>query len=263
MFFNNNQKIKSWRDFAWSVRGVQEKILNCLDDYPDSVLVTGCQRSGGTMLARVITNSDGMMNYWFSNDDELDAAQILSGRVEHEPRGRYCFQTTYLNERYSEYFEHQGQRIVWSLRNPHSVVYSMVYNWKRFALNELFLQCGFDQMDYRDRIRFQKFGILGVPPIRRAAYAFNGKISQLFDLKENYPEGQLTVLDYDTLVMNKNTLLPLLYERIDVDYKPEYAEAISERSLNKKNSLKPDEKEIVEYLCMPVYEAALELINLK
>jgi hypothetical protein len=48
-----------------------------------------------------------MTQYYFGSDNELDAALILSGRVAHEPQGRYCFQTTYLNECYSEYFEHR------------------------------------------------------------------------------------------------------------------------------------------------------------
>jgi ligand-binding sensor domain-containing protein len=44
-------------------------------------------------------------NYWFGRDDELDAALILSGHVDHQQNGRYCFQTTYINECFREYFE--------------------------------------------------------------------------------------------------------------------------------------------------------------
>ncbi len=118
-------------------------LLHRIDEFPDSVLVTGCQRSGTTALARAINASPAMVDYRFGRDDELDAAQILAGRVDHVPRGRYCFQTTYLNQCYGEYLEHRSpQRIVWVLRNPYSVVYSMVYNWGRFAFNELFAACG-------------------------------------------------------------------------------------------------------------------------
>lgn len=261
--FNKTNNVTTWPAFARRVRGTQEKLLNRLDNFPDSVLVTGCQRSGGTMLARVITQSEGMVNYWFGKDDELDAALVLSGRAEEKCRGRYCFQTTYLNERYPEYGEHPDHRIIWSLRNPHSVVYSMVYNWKRFALNELFLQCGYGQMDHRDRIRFQRFGLLGVPPIRRAAYAYNGKVGQLFQLKRDYPQGRFALLEYDGLVREKERLLPAVYDFIGLPFKERYAQPISSRSLDKKDKLSAAERGVVENLCMPVYEAALAEVTLK
>ncbi|MEW5788594.1 MAG: hypothetical protein AB1899_12150 [Pseudomonadota bacterium] len=254
---------KTWQAFARRVRGTQEKLLTRLDDYPDSVLVTGCQRSGGTMLARVLTGSEGMVNYWFGDDDELDAALVLAGTVPEPPRGRYCFQTTYLNERYREYFEHPGQRIVWSLRNPHSVVYSMVYNWKDFALNELFLACGYAEMDHVDRIRFQRFGLLGIPRIRRAAYAYNGKVKQVFELRQHYHPDRLTILEYDQLVREKTRLLPELYARIGLAYQDRYADPISERSLKKKDKLKPAESKLLDAVCMPVYEAARAILTLK
>ena len=88
-----------------------------------AILVTGCQRSGTTILSRIITRSDGMVDYWFGRDDELDAALILSGHVWHSPVGRYCFQTTYLNECYEEYFQCDlNQKIIWMIRSPYSVI---------------------------------------------------------------------------------------------------------------------------------------------
>lgn len=259
----NTTSPTTWPRFARLVRGTQEKLLTRLDAFSDSVLVTGCQRSGGTMLSRVITQSEGMVNYWFGKDDELDAALILSGHVSYEAHGRHCFQTTYLNERYPEYLEHPRHQIIWSLRNPHSVVYSMVHNWRRFALNELFLQCGYAHMDYRDRIRFQRFGILGVAPIRRAAYAYVGKVSQVFYLKDRYPANRLTILEYDQLVRDKSRLLPALYQRIDLPYKEHYAEPISERSLGKKDRLTEAERTVVDDLAAPVFERALGMVDLK
>ena len=238
-------------------------LLIRLDDFADSILVTGCQRSGGTMLARMITKSEGMINYRFGKDDELDAALILSGVVPHMPHGRYCFQTTYLNECYPEYFEHPVHRIVWSLRNPHSVIYSMIYNWKNFALNEVFLTCGYSQMDHVDRVRFQRFGIFGIPRIRRAAYAFNGKVRQLFELRRGYPADQVAVLEYDQLIHEKARLLPKLYEFIGLPYKQEYAAPINQLSLSKKDKLNPEEKQLIELVCMPVYESALRELTIK
>lgn len=253
----------TWLAFARKIRSTQDKLLNRLGDFPDPILITGCQRSGGTMLSRVITGSEGMENFWFSKDEELDAALILSGTVPHVPRGRYCFQTTYLNERWPEYLEHAGRyTMVWSLRNPYSVIYSMVYNWKRFALNEVFLTCGYAHMDHADRVRFQRFGILGVAPIKRAAYAFVGKVGQLSDLHRSLPEENLHILEYDRLVRGKNELLPQLYERIRLAYKPEYGQPISDRSLGKKSHLTAAEQVVVDRICGETWERALGLVNL-
>lgn len=173
----NSKTINTWRKFSRCVKFRQDKLLLRLDDFPNSILIAGCQRSGTTMLARIITQSEGMVNYWFGPDDELDAALILSGHEAHQPRGRYCFQTTYLNERYPEYFEHENFRMVWILRNPHSVVHSMLHNWKDFALNNLFSSCAAQLVEERYRRRHEILGIwvclgycvLAMPTMRRQA----------------------------------------------------------------------------------------------
>jgi len=52
------------------VRSKRCRLLNKLDEFPNAVLVTGCQRSGTSMRARVITLSEGMTYYWFGDNDE-------------------------------------------------------------------------------------------------------------------------------------------------------------------------------------------------
>jgi hypothetical protein len=261
LFFSND--ITSWRGFAKEVRSKQLKLLVNLENFPNSILVTGCQRSGGTILAQVITQSNGIVNQRVGRDAELDSALILSGHMQQAINGRCCFQTTFLNERYHEYFEHPTHKIIWVLRNPHSVVYSMLYHWANFALNELFLQCGYAQMDYRDRIRFQRFGIFGVPRIRRAAYAYNGKVTQLFKLKQNYPSENINVVEYDDLVNDKMRIFPLLYSEIDLIYREEYIDPISQRSLSKKDKLSQAEVHSIDAICMPIYQDARMEITLK
>lgn len=215
------------------------------------------------MLSRVITSSEGMTKFWFGRDEELDAALILSGAVNYTGTGRHCFQTTYLNERWREYLEQERKFfMVWSLRNPLSVVYSMVYNWKRFALNEVFVHCGLEHMSGLDRYNLQRFGVLGVSPLRRAAYAYVGKVSQLRQLKAALPVDWLTVLEYDQLVREKSELLPKLYERLNIEYSSKYADPISERSLGKKDQLNRKEADEVERLCGPTYSEALGYVNL-
>src|SRR3989304_2398887 len=142
MITMQNSRISSWAMFDRKVRASGKKLLGELDRLHGAILVAGCQRSGTTALSRLITGSDGMVDFQFGADDELDAALILSGWGPHPPRqGRYCFQTTYLNNSYPEYFEHRDYKLIWVLRNPASVVYSMLYNWKTVALNRLFRHC--------------------------------------------------------------------------------------------------------------------------
>lgn len=258
----NNKTIKTWPEFARHVRNKQDDLLSRLEDFPDSILIAGCQRSGTTMLAQIITQSEGMVNYWFGPDDELDAALILSGNVKHEPRGRYCFQTTYLNERYPEYFEHKNFRMVWMVRNPHSVVYSMLHNWPRFALNELFSSCATQLLDERYKRRFEMFGRWGVPRLLRACYAYNAKNSQIRQLRVHLDETRLQVVDYDDLVKNKAYILPRIYEFLGRPYKSEYEQAIKTSSLTKSSRASKHEQQAVERLCMPVYKQLHEFITL-
>ena len=88
------------------------------------------------MLTRLIAGAPGFTRLALTADDELDAALALAGLIDLPVGSRYCFQTTYLNECYADYrMLGPGQRLIWVLRNPYSVVYSMLYNWGRFALD--------------------------------------------------------------------------------------------------------------------------------
>jgi hypothetical protein len=121
-------QITDWGQFARRVRVDGCELLMNLDSFSDTILVAGCQRSGTTALSRLITESEGMTNFWFGQDDELDAALILAGRVQCENQGRHCFQTTYIDDNYHEYFDHKNYKMIWVIRNPYSVVYSMLNN---------------------------------------------------------------------------------------------------------------------------------------
>ena len=255
--------VRTWRQFARMVRSRGCSLLSRLDDFPNSILVTGCQRSGTTMLSRIFTRSHGMVNYWFGSDDELDAALILAGVVQHTPRGRYCFQTTYLNECVHEYFTHDtGHKMVWVLRHPFAVVRSMLHNWGGFALNELFSACGSHLLDEKSRKFYDWFGVWGVSRVRRACLAYCGKVSQLFQLNGRLRHNHIIVVDYEGMVKDKERVLPELYRFIDLPYQARYADMIHGRSLGKHSSLSERERALVESLCMPTYEAARKLVSL-
>jgi len=203
-----------------------------------------------------------MVNYWFGRDDELDAALILSGFVPHMRQGRYCFQTTYLNECVHEYYEHaNGHNIIWVLRNPYSVVYSMLCNWKTFALNELFEACGVHLLNEREKLSYKRFGKWSVRRFKRACLSYCGKVSQVFDLTNRLEQGTMMVVEYDSLVRNKHDILPLIYRFVDLPYNPKYAEMIHSGSLEKFNSLSKRERAVIDKICMPVYKDAKKLVS--
>jgi hypothetical protein len=255
-------EIRDWKDFAKKVRPKGCNLLKRLDEFPNAILVTGCQRSGTTILSRIITQSEGMTNYWFGEDDELDAALILGGIVEHHPRGRYCFQTTYLNDCYHEYFQHRnkGHKIIFILRNPYSVVYSMRYNWKRFALNQLFIRCGMPHLNNKARSIYNMFGTIAFSMVVKACYSYVGKISQAFELREVFNDSEICFVEYDLLIKNRHVILPRLYEYIELPYKTIYAEKFSTKSLNKADKLSVSAREKIDTICLPVYERVKKLI---
>lgn len=252
-----NRQIRSWQQFGRHVRSRGCDLLRCLGNFHDPILVAGCQRSGTTAVARVMNRSDGMVDYRFGKDDELDAALILSGSVEHRPRaGRYCFQTTYVNECYQEYLRHQGAyRLLWVLREPHAVVYSMINNWGRFALNELFDACGQELLDADEGARYRKWNRFGVGTFRRACLSYNGKVSQLFRLVRELTDDDLLVVDYTDVVGRKEESLPRIFEFVGMEYKAEYGDRLHAGSLARRR-FGARRHALVETWCKPVYERA-------
>jgi Sulfotransferase domain. len=259
---HRSRRIRTWKHFSRYVRAKGVQLLQRLDDFPDSVLVTGCQRSGTTMLAHVITQSDGMVSYSSKRSNELDAALILCGYVNYKQSGRHCFQTTYLDGSYKEYFDHPaGYKVIWMVRNPFSVVYSLTYNWKRFALNELFKGCGAQLLSETAHRWYLRFGSFVISPLRRACLSYNGKLSQVFELMDRLAPGMLMVVDYDNLARNNDKNLKKIYEFIDLPYKIQYASAIHAHSLNNAARLSKRELAIIQEYCYPIYEKARQLIH--
>ena len=256
-------QVRNWKDFAKKIRPRGCNLLKCLDEFPNAILVAGCQRSGTTILSRIITQSEGMTNYWFGEDDELDAALILGGIVEHHPHGRYCFQTTYLNDCYQEYYQHRNSnhKIIFMLRNPYSVVYSMVYNWKRFALNQLFIRCALPHLNNKTLSIYNMFGTIALPMIIKACYSYVGKVSQAFELREVFNDDEICFVEYDLLIKEKHSILPMIYNFIDLPYDAHYAEKLSSRSISKADRLPMKAKKKIDEICLPIYERAIKLVH--
>lgn len=204
-------------------------LMPALPQFGNAVLVAGCQRSGTTALTRLIAGSAGFRGFAFTKDDELDAALVLAGLVEL-PRGyRYCFQSTYINENFAEYATISAdQRLIWILREPCSVIHSMVYNWSRFALNELYVTCGETPEKREARHRASRYPWpLGESRLLRAASAYAGKAVQIEHILQLVDRNQILVLDYADLVASPSTVLARVFAFIDEPYASSYASKIS------------------------------------
>jgi len=298
-------EITSWKDYGKYIRPQGCNLLRRLDEFPNSILVTGSQRSGTTMTSEVLNQSDELVKYAFGRELSLDAALILTGLVDHQPQGRYCFQTTWLNECYKEYLNYRnGHKIIWVIRNPYSVVRSMLYNWPVGALDELYDSCGVDTSpeDVKRAYHFWKSPLVhslnkfyfqyngrgakylqrhkvdpekmmvmhfnehrvyrGVDRLMRACYSYNAKFAQLEQISKELGPDKLMIVEYNRLVQNKDTLLPKLFEFVNLTYNPEFANMIHPNSLKKAESLTERETKAIKEICEPVFDKALPSVNL-
>lgn len=215
------------------------------------------------MLADVISRHPQVASFAWSRDAELDAALLLSGTVrapEAMAATRPCFQSTYLNECYLEYLAHAGSfSLVWLVRNPHSVVYSMLYNWRRFALNELFISCGSRHLQDTALRRYLRFGPAATRPIVRACLSYVAKAEQAVELARRLPEGAIMFLEYDTLVREPARSLRAIGDFAGLEAVEALGSGIRTDSLAKASRLSARESRLVDELCTPGYRALQEL----
>jgi hypothetical protein len=246
-------RITSWAQFHRKVKPGR-KLLARLEDFADPVLIAGCQRSGTTAVARMLYQAEGVGRYRFGKDDELDAALLLSGYAEMPIAGRGVFQTTYLNDRVFEYFEHERFRLVWILREPASVIYSMLFNWRRGALTRLYDACGRDgdgpsrgPLATAFKSRFDK-----------ACAAYLAKTRQTFELVERLGPDRVFVADYNELVLNKDDLIPRIFSFARLPFRAELLASLHAKSV-RRAPWSERRAERIETLCQPVYEQAKTL----
>jgi hypothetical protein len=211
------------------------------------------------MLSRIIARSPQFKCLSLTTDDELDAALALCGQIELPAHARYCFQTTYLNERYIEYkMLRQDQCLVWVLRNPYSVVYSMVHNWKRFALNELYRGC------CATAASGPKPNILpwplGPSNIAKACKAYAAKTAQILSIRTIVPPAQLLVVDYDALVVEPHEWLGRIFAFVGAPYVPACAGAIRMDSLKKAARLTSRQQSLVREIAESTYRECLKIL---
>lgn len=252
--------ISNWAQFDKKVR-FKGNLLKKLDQFPNTILIAGCQRSGTTALTNIILQSQGIIDHSQSKDNELDAALILAGVSAYHKKGRHCFQTTYLNNCFNEYLEHDDYKLIWIIREPYSVVYSMLYNWPRGALNRLFNACGVKLLNDDERVKYYKFGSISVPRLRKACLSYNVKIEQLSILKDKLDLQKLFVISYDDLVTSPVEMLPKIYQFLDLPYQAEYCEKLHTNSLKNMSKLTKSKVEEIDALCTPFYLKAKHMLS--
>lgn len=251
--------VRSWAQFDRVIRRKDASLLSQLPRFRDAVLVAGCQRSGTTVVTRILRDAIGMGRTGFTRDDELDAALILNGAVRFDPVTRCCFQTTYLNDHVHEYFEHDDYRLVWILRNPEAVVTSMLVNWRRGALNRLFRTCGMRALDEQGLRRFQRFGTFGFRRIEKACLSYNVKTAQVHELAARLGRDRLLILDYDVLISERESALPEIFRFASIAYDERYAGKLRSGSAARKNPLSKTARTLIRDLCDGAYRKASDL----
>jgi hypothetical protein len=255
-------RYRTWQRFHRGVRKPGLPLLKNLSQYPQSVLVAGCQRSGTTMLTRLIAGSTNFSRLAITRDDELDAALALAGFIDLPKERRYCFQTTYLNEHYRDY-QTLGpqQRLIWVLRNPYSVVHSMLHNWQRFGLNELYEGCGIGSTSSNRLRRTALPWPFGPSGIEKACLAYRGKVSQTLALKDIVKPNQLLIVEYDALVAAPTELLPRIFAFVGAPYEASFASRIRRDSVKKADQLSPSSRRLIEAVALPTYCQSITAVS--
>lgn len=251
--------MRNWAQFDRHIRSAGTRLLEKLPRYPDAILVAGCQRSGTTAVTRILRDAVGMTGTTFTKDDELDAALILAGALSYEAGRRCCFQTTYLNDHFPEYFEHDSYRLIWIIREPEAVVRSMLFNWRRSALNRLFRACGRHALDDVSARRFERFGTLGFGRAEMACLSYNVKTSQIHEIASHLGPERLYILDYDDLIRRRDTLLPDVFAFASVPYDDSFLARLHKRNKPGARQLSEPVQARIRESCDPEYMRALEL----
>ena len=249
----------NWTQFDRRIRNGDARLLAELSRFPDAILVAGCQRSGTTVVTRILREAVEMPGLSFTKDDELDAALILNGAIEYETGARCCFQTTYVNDHVHEYFEHDNYRLIWIIRRPEAVVRSMLFHWRRGALNRLFRACGRHALDETGTRRFSRFGTHGFRRLEMACLSYNIKTAQIHEIAARLGPERLYILDYDDLIDRKDILLPKIFSFASIPYDDRYLRRLSTRSQPKRDQLTESARKRIRESCEHEYRQAVKL----
>jgi hypothetical protein len=233
--------ITSWSAF-YAAMGDQP-LLAGLDDFSDTLLIAGCDWSATTAITRLFKRLPCFVDASWSHDDELDGALLLAGLRHRRSDGRHCFQTSYLREGYFEYFEHDGYRLVWIVREPRAAVRSFLCNREK-------------TLPRRTALGLSSKSEAGhaASRLERACAAYLSSIRQMLDLKARLGK-RMAVVDYDDLAADRARLLPALCQFASVDCEARLLRHLHGKSV-RKGVLASWEARIVDQLALPAYRRA-------
>lgn len=254
----------NWLFFDWLVRSSKTSLLKRLKDFQNPVLVGGCQRSGTTAVTKVLASAPEITTFQLGIDNELDGARILAGATDFEPdkTSRYCFQVTYLNDSFLKLCEVPTDfRLVWVIRNPYSVVYSMLYNWRASALDQLYRSCAAIPSSHTNDYSHLLAGASKARSrLTKACICYCVRSSQFFDLARDLPNDRLLVLDYDVLVSAPKTILPQVCRFADLTLAESQLGMLHSKSITKASeNFSNTERRLVEEICYPTYSRCIEV----
>jgi len=169
-------------------------------------------------------------------------------------------QTTYLNDHYREYFNHNNFQLVWIVRNPHAVINSMLHNWSRGALRRLFKACGYQQLDEDQRGRYVRLAHWTFSRLEMACYSYIEKSRQAAEIKHHLSDHQIRFLDYDQLIAEPERSVEDLCEFFEISYSGRVAQSLTRNGSGRAtNRLSKDQKILIDKLCSQSWLQNLEL----
>lgn len=187
-----SREIGSWPEFYAAVGATP--LFARLDDFPDALLISGCDWPATTAVARLFKRAAPLTASSWGADDELDGALLLAGLRPRFALGRHCFQTTYAGERLRECFEHENFRLVWIVREPRAAVQST-------------LQSRGHALSPNAAPQSSRAGTLS--RLERACATYSENIRQTAEIAERLGD-RAAIVDYDELVDDRDRLLPAL-----------------------------------------------------
>lgn len=252
----------TWKKFYKYARSSDCAMLARLSDFPGAILVGGCQRSGTTLMARLIRRDSDMEIFNITKDDELDAALILSGLHQYKANKRVCFQTTYINECFYEYKQiERSQKIIWVIRNPYSVVWSMLYNWRRSALELLFEGCGREYLSSRESLIYNIIPRFSVSGIKKACLAYRSRLKEVAEITQWLPKDQLMLVDYDDFLKSPENEMNEICRFSGINYSQNLVSDVNPISKTKADRLSQSQRRLITELAMPEYDRARKIMD--
>jgi len=251
--------IRSWRQFE-GIRQSGKPLLHKLPTLHKPILVAGCQRSGTTAVTRILRSGGDFGKLDATRDDELDAALILAGELPIPGGERLVLQTTYLNNHYREYFEHNNFQLIWLIRNPHAVINSMLNNWSRGALRRLFHACGTRQLSDKQLARYTRMGHWGFSRLEMACFSYLEKAHQAGEIRRTLDDNTVRFLNYDRFVKEPETTIQSLCNFAEISYSKQVSHPLGQgRKSKASNRLSEDQKCTISKICNHSWQKTLEL----